>query len=327
MPLLWENSRSELDKVASLLRSSSDYDIPLPDSLKKLGLDWSQKLLKEVNGNVLYVSQREYGIIDPLSKGEIEYIATDSATTCHILILIHPESRVVGVAHFDGCNTMQGVQELLTSLDTRVAAIDSSSAPSSSLRYKLYLFGGFSDPKGTSKSLSLDLLDALSECSQLLELTALCIGEQNSRYQDDICYPIFYGAGVDCNTLEVHKIECSDRGPLQDVKSCRNFVGPKEMVSCWDHTTREMFIEPFDYQPLKKIDLWLKQSDETLLKYFSTSPEQEPPHFVASLRASLLCLLKHPQPLTSLFKDGIAFRFKLVDGHWIEVKRDTSAKT
>lgn len=39
-----------------------------------------------------------------------------------------------------------------------------------------------------------------------------------------------------------------------------------QMVSCWDHTTREMFIEPFDYQPLKKIDLWLKQSDETLLK-------------------------------------------------------------
>ena len=38
-------------------------------------------------------------------------------------------------------------------------------------------------------------------------------------------------AGVDCDTLEVHKIECKDRGPLQEVKGCRNFVGPKQ-VTC-----------------------------------------------------------------------------------------------
>lgn len=38
-------------------------------------------------------------------------------------------------------------------------------------------------------------------------------------------------------------------------------------------------IGPFNYDPLRGVDLWLAQSDEFLLKHLSTSPEVEPPHF------------------------------------------------
>lgn len=38
-------------------------------------------------------------------------------------------------------------------------------------------------------------------------------------------------------------------------------------------------IGPFNYDPLRSIDLWLAQSDEFLLRHLSTSPEVEPPHF------------------------------------------------
>lgn len=38
-------------------------------------------------------------------------------------------------------------------------------------------------------------------------------------------------------------------------------------------------IGPFNYDPLRGVDLWLAQSDEFLLTHLSTSPEVEPPHF------------------------------------------------
>lgn len=39
-------------------------------------------------------------------------------------------------------------------------------------------------------------------------------------------------------------------------------------------------IGPFNYDPLRGVDLWLAQSDEFILQHLSTSPEVEPPHFV-----------------------------------------------
>lgn len=38
-------------------------------------------------------------------------------------------------------------------------------------------------------------------------------------------------------------------------------------------------IGPFNYDPIRGVDLWLAQSDEFLLTHLSTSPEVEPPHF------------------------------------------------
>jgi protein N-terminal asparagine amidohydrolase len=39
-------------------------------------------------------------------------------------------------------------------------------------------------------------------------------------------------------------------------------------------------IGPFNYDPLRGVDLWLEQTDEFILQHLSTSPEVEPPHFV-----------------------------------------------
>lgn len=38
-------------------------------------------------------------------------------------------------------------------------------------------------------------------------------------------------------------------------------------------------VGPFNYDPIRGVDLWLAQSDEFLLTHLSTSPEVEPPHF------------------------------------------------
>lgn len=54
-------------------------------------------------------------------------------------------------------------------------------------------------------------------------------------------------------------------------------------------------IGPFNYDPLRSIDLWLAQSDEFLLRHLSTSPEVEPPHFamqviVIVVIVNILCI-------------------------------------
>lgn len=47
-------------------------------------------------------------------------------------------------------------------------------------------------------------------------------------------------------------------------------------------------IGPFNYDPIRGVDLWLAQSDEFLLTHLSTSPEVEPPHFTKQVGA--LCM-------------------------------------
>lgn len=45
-------------------------------------------------------------------------------------------------------------------------------------------------------------------------------------------------------------------------------------------------IGPFNYDPIRGVDLWLAQSDDFLLTHLSTSPEVEPPHFANQVRSS-----------------------------------------
>lgn len=53
----------------------------------------------------------------------------------------------------------------------------------------------------------------------------------------------------------------------------------KQVLDIYDSSMSMLRIGPFNYDPLRGVDLWLAQSDEFLLKHLSTSPEVEPPHF------------------------------------------------
>lgn len=50
-------------------------------------------------------------------------------------------------------------------------------------------------------------------------------------------------------------------------------------------------IGPFNYEPLRGVDLWLEQSDEFILQHLSTSPEVEPPHFSSMVTMKVICAL------------------------------------
>lgn len=52
-------------------------------------------------------------------------------------------------------------------------------------------------------------------------------------------------------------------------------------------------IGPFNYDPIRGVDLWLAQSDEFLLTHLSTSPEVEPPHFTNQVYSITLYAKHH----------------------------------
>lgn len=57
-----------------------------------------------------------------------------------------------------------------------------------------------------------------------------------------------------------------------------------QVLDIYDSQLGMVRIGPFNYDPLRGVNLWLSQSDEFLLNHLSTSPEVEPPHFVMQVR-------------------------------------------
>lgn len=52
------------------------------------------------------------------------------------------------------------------------------------------------------------------------------------------------------------------------------------MLDIYDNGVGMLRIGPFNYDPLRGVDLWLEQSDDFILQHLSTTPAVEPPHFV-----------------------------------------------
>lgn len=61
-------------------------------------------------------------------------------------------------------------------------------------------------------------------------------------------------------------------------------------MDIYDSNLGLLRIGPFNYEPLRGVDLWLEQSDEFILQHLSTSPEVEPPHFVMQVSINLLSI-------------------------------------
>jgi Protein N-terminal asparagine amidohydrolase len=59
------------------------------------------------------------------------------------------------------------------------------------------------------------------------------------------------------------------------------------VLDIYDSQLGMLRIGPFNYDPVRGVDLWLSQTDEFILQHLSTSPEVEPPHFVMQVRATL----------------------------------------
>lgn len=86
-------------------------------------------------------------------------------------------------------------------------------------------------------------------------------------------------------------------------------------MNIYDHEKCLLKIGPFSYEPLDYAKEVLEKADDRfLLKYFSTSPEQEPHDFCTNLRASFQASIDHPKPLETYFKNNQPKLYKRVKG-------------
>lgn len=82
-----------------------------------------------------------------------------------------------------------------------------------------------------------------------------------------------------------------------------------------------LMIGPFNYRPLRGVDLWLEQNDEFILQHLSTSPDVEPPHFVMKVRATLKYIQENPFPAITVFRENQPHCFRRDEhtGLWVPV--------
>jgi protein N-terminal asparagine amidohydrolase len=95
-----------------------------------------------------------------------------------------------------------------------------------------------------------------------------------------------------------------------------------QVLDIYDCSLGLLRIGPFNYEPLRGVDLWLEQSDDFILQHLSTSPDVEPPHFVMQVRATLKYIQDNQFPAVTVFRDNRPHYFRRDEhsGIWTPVR-------
>lgn len=288
MPLLIQNKG--LDRITSIADVYERYP-----HLQEHARQFKSRPLVDVDPkSFLYVQQREYAATTPADK-YVSVIGSDDATTCHIVVLRHTGSGAVCLAHCDGSSTWSEVQLI-------IKTVMFLSNHSKDGRLELHLVGGFIDDSKTSHNLSLNILTSFHKQKEHIHLETCCISEMNDTVVNGTHRPVVYGIGVNVKTGDVFPSSFTCKGPAEQLRSARTFTGG-QMTEIYDSSHGLVKIGPCKWSPNLEIAFWLTQNDATILKYLSTSPKAEPPHFVQHMKSTIQYILDHPIP-DSLFPEG-----------------------
>jgi protein N-terminal asparagine amidohydrolase len=227
----------------------------------------------------------------------VSIIGSDDVTTCIILVLRHTGSGAVGFAHLDGSCT----EECVVNMVHRIQEL-SMGFPDG--RLEMSLIGGFTHVLRYGEQVFYSLMVAVHKHQTEIELVLACVGELNTIMRNNVHWPLLYGAGVMVKSGEVFPANFPDKGPEQPLRLARLFTGLQPVLDVYDCSLGLLRIGPFNYEPMRSVDLWLQQSDEFILQALSTTPDVEPPHTVMAIRASLKYVQDHPFPAVTVFRDN-----------------------
>lgn len=249
---------------------------------------------------LLYVGQGEVG---HATSRQCDVIASDKATTCHILAFRSSSSKgpLVNLAHIDGA----GYESCIRSMINEHVLFHADGEEMKSLcdadpiNIDVYVMGGFEDHDDSSRTISNFLMHLLvqvaAEQSEELTLT-LKLCAISSMNDDGRACPIGRGLGISILTGEAFltSVDVEVAGPAPLLRSARLWSGNggKTLSVIHTHTSNSMVVRPFRYAPLPQLDTLLTLPDEIMINYTSTSPDVEEDDFCDSVRATLL-FLKH----------------------------------
>lgn len=263
---------------------------------------------------LLYVHQRELGAV-PSHDKQINLIGSDDATTCIIAIIKHTGSGAISLSHLDGCGIDEAVGKMISKVhDLSIGYCEG--------RIELQLVGGYKDPNGHGEELFYKIMQAFQRNPNEVDLTLSCVGELNTIVRDSINWPIIYGIGVNVKTGEIFPAKFEDKRPEFHLRQARNLTGGRTVLDIYDSQLGMIKIDPFNYDPLRGVDLWLAQPDEVILQHLSTSPQVEPQHFVSETRATLKYIQDNPFPAITVFRENRSLYFKRNEttGAWEPVR-------
>jgi len=290
-----------------------DYDLINSDKLLQENASKFFKESKDEIGAIkcLYVGQREYATIKSIDT-QIDIVGSDDATTCHIVLIVDQSNQNCSLCHFDGSDMLEGLQSLINSLKS----LNETSSTNSS-NFDLYIVGGFIDNRHISNDVTLNLFKLFINSSENFYLKLCIVSEQNDIIKNGIHYPIAYGFGYNIKTKNIFMCnKFIDKGPDLEVRSARHFSSNGNM-NIYDSLNSRLVIGPFDYEPISQVKLLARLPDSVLLKYFSTSPDQEPPEFINNLKKTFCIMIEHPEPLISYFRNMKSFVYcKNDNGSW-----------
>ncbi|XP_046398259.1 protein N-terminal asparagine amidohydrolase [Ischnura elegans] len=245
---------------------------------------------------LLYVKQREMAITVPHDKN-VSIIGADDFTTCIAVMLRHTGSGAIGLAHMDGSRVEEGILAMLQKIQELSVGFPEG-------RMTLSLIGGFSHSKNYSEELLAAILHTIHKQPIEVDLSLACVCKLNTTIRGGIPWPIIYGIGIIVKTGEIFPASFPDKGPDQELRSARVFTGGQQVLDVYDCSLGLLRIGPFNYEPLRGVDLWLQQSDEFILQTLSTAPDVEPPHFVSQVRDTLRHIQLNPFPAVTIFPDN-----------------------
>lgn len=186
-----------------------------------------------------------------------------------------------------------------------------------STKFDLYIVGGFTDSRKISFDVTLELFNIFREAVEDLHLKLCVVTKLNDTIKDAIHFPMAYGLGYNIKTECVFM--CNnfvDKGPDSIARSARHFSSNGNM-NIFDTLNSKLTIGPFDYEPIDQCDRLIEFPEKVLLKYFSTSPNQEPANFVTNLKKTFRIMCDHPKPCDTYFKNMQPFIYiKKEDGSW-----------
>jgi len=253
----------------------------------------------EASESYIYVGQKEAAVVGP--SDSVGMIGSEDATTCHIVILRDSESGVTGLAHLDS----EEPNDFLTlerAVRDRRGVRSVTRELEETMEYEVSILGGYSDENSTSEEITEMLLTVMQGLKAIFRLKLACLGQINTEIKEGVAWPRIYGGGVIVETGEVFAATFPYHGPDTDIRGLRLHARQRlGLANIYDYMSGKIVIQPFAYQPLREAHLWVKKTDEFLLRYCSTSPLVEPPSFCANLRAGFRRMISDPQPMKSLF--------------------------
>jgi len=316
-----------------LIPSADEFDIegsflPLPSSKNKDLSILSQVPFIVESNDMLLSSQKPLELNDKMRRrttkllnicqGEVghaissqcDIIASDDATTCHIIALRSTAMRNIyskplsSIAHIDRAGYEDCIRDMLEAHKDhhRVATMGDHV-----IDLDLHLLGGFNDHDGQSREISMYLLTLFAQIaeeelySMRITLRTCAISELNDNGNN--C-PI--GRGLGMNTKSGHvflvNIDRSIAGPALVLRGCRLWsasankklhVVHRTPSSHEPSTTSNIIIEPFKFFSFRNLKLLLSLPDHEMIKYISTSPLVEKDNYCANMRQTLMFIQEY----------------------------------